>query len=140
MMRRQHSRAKSRREPFTLADFEAARNGTAAPAKGKRHKFGAVAAVDAEGRKFQSTKEARRSVELEQLQRIGEISDLRRQVRYEFVINGCKVCAYDADFVYQRAGREVVEDTKSIETRKNRAYRIKVKLMRAVFGIEVEES
>lgn len=139
-MKPRNKRARSRREPFTLADFTAARDGTAAPPKPK-HKYGAKAASDGEGRKFQSTKEARRSVELDTLVRIGEISELRRQVRFEFVINGHRVCAYDADFVYiDRDGRQVVEDTKSDGTRTNRAYRIKVKLMRAVHGITIVET
>jgi hypothetical protein len=132
-------RAKGKRTAFTLDDYTAARDGTAAP-KAKRHKFGAKSASDGEGRKFQSMKEARRSVDLERLQAIGEISDLRRQVRFDLIVNGFKVCAYDADFVYLEQGRQVVEDTKSEETRKNRVYRIKYKLMQAVHGITIKET
>jgi hypothetical protein len=136
---RKIARAKSKGRSFTLDDYTAARDGTAAP-KTKRHKFGAKAASDGDGRKFQSTKEARRSVDLERLQAIGEISNLRRQVRFELIVNGFKVCAYDADFVYLEDGRQVVEDTKSVATRKNRAYRIKYKLMQAVHGITIRET
>jgi hypothetical protein len=91
--------------------------------------------------KYQSSKEARRSGELDIMQRLGEISDLRRQVRYEFVHNDVHICAYVADFVYRLPnGATVVEDTKSAATRKIRIYRVKIKLMKAFFGIDIVES
>jgi len=88
---------------------------------------------------FDSIKEADRYQELNLMQRYKQIHDLRLQVRYDFVIGGMKVCSYVADFVYTLAGKEIVEDVKSDITRKNRAYRIKCKLMKAIFNIEIKE-
>ncbi len=54
---------------------------------------------------YDSKKEARRGVELEQLEQAGEIVNLRRQV-----------AIYRADFVYERDGRRIVEDVKGYRT------------------------
>lgn len=91
------------------------------------------------GELVDSSKEARRRTDLELLQKAGEITDLQYGVRFDFVINGILVCWYKADAVYKVNGDTVVEDTKSAPTRKNREYRIKCKLMRAVHGIVIRE-
>lgn len=49
-----------------------------------------------------------------------------------------KSCVYIADFVYREDGRQVVEDTKSKET-KTEAYIIKRKLMLLIYGIKIRE-
>ena len=46
---------------------------------------------------------------------------------------------YVADFVYQEQGAQVVEDVKSVVTRKHPVYRLKKHLMKHVHGIEVRE-
>lgn len=96
-----------------------------------------------DGEVFDSQKEARRYEELALLQRAGQISDLKRQVRYELIpaqrIGGKvveKPCAYIADFVYTENGETVVEDTKGFRTRD---YRIKKKLLLYVHGIRIKE-
>lgn len=92
-----------------------------------------------DGIRFDSKKEAHRWSELKLLQRAGQISDLRRQVRHDLVVNGIKICAYVADFTYtdEAAHRPVVEDVKGgIRTRE---YILKKKLMRACLGIEITE-
>ena len=48
------------------------------------------------------------------------------------------ICDYESDFTYRREGKLVVEDVKSKAT-VTYAYRIKKKLMLAVFGIEIQE-
>lgn len=105
----------------------------------KRNKFSAVKTTTADGITHDSKREASRWVHLQTMQRAGLISSLERQVRFQLVVNGHKVCAYVADFVYVEAGARVVEDVKSEITRKRPEYRIKVKLMRAVHGINVRE-
>lgn len=129
-------RARSGSRAFTLADYEAARDGRAP--KPKKEPGAKYRAKQAGG--FASRKEARRADDLAAMERAGLISDLRMQVKFPFVINGHLVCSYVADFVYIEAGAEVVEDTKSPITRKNREYRIKVKLLKAVYGIDIRES
>lgn len=90
---------------------------------------------------YASKKEAKRAQELHLLQKCGEISELREQVKYELVPKQGKersVC-YVADFVYRytATGALVVEDTKGVKTD---AYVIKRKLMLFIHGIKVYES
>lgn len=89
-----------------------------------------------DGITFDSAKEARRWGELQLMLRAGYISDLERQVRFRLDVNGKPVCAYIADFRYQRAGKPVVEDAKGFATPE---YKLKKKLMAAVHSIEIEE-
>ena len=96
-----------------------------------------------DGEVFDSLKEYRRYRELAMLQRAGQISDLKRQVKYELIpsqrIDGKvveKSCAYIADFVYRENGETVVEDTKGFRTKD---YIIKRKLMLHVHGIRIRE-
>lgn len=109
---------------------------TGQPAKPSKYR-NREAQVD--GFRFSSRKEANRYCELKLLKAAGEITDLQLQPRYDMIINGHKVCFYLADFAYRQGGKLVVEDVKSPATRKIPVYRIKVKLLRAVHGIEVVE-
>ena len=112
--------------------------------------------TEVDGIEFMSKKEARRYTELKLLERAGEISDLRLQVKYVLIpaqrepdtvgakggVKKGKViereCSYVADFVYRIAGTsdEVVEDTKGFRTPE---YKIKRKLMLWVHGIRIRE-
>lgn len=93
---------------------------------------------------FDSVLERDRFIILEEDQREGKISDLRRQVKYVLIptqkIGGKVVereCSYIADFVYKLpSGEEVVEDTKGFATKD---FIIKRKLMLQVHGIRVHE-
>lgn len=69
----------------------------------------------------------------------GLIAGLRRQVRFPLKVNGVRVCVYVSDFVYIEGRRRVVEDVKSEFTRKLPVYRLKRKLMLAVYGIAIRE-
>lgn len=97
------------------------------------------------GETFDSQRECNRYCELAMLQKAGEISGLRRQVKYELIpaqkIGGKTVeraTTYIADFVYDEDGRTVVEDVKSPPTR-TPEYKIKRKLMLWRHGIRVRE-
>lgn len=92
---------------------------------------------------FDSRKEYKRWCELVLLQKAGQITDLKRQVKYELIPSqkvGGKVveraCTYVADFVYTDNGKTVVEDTKGYKTKD---YIIKRKLMLYVHGIRIAE-
>ncbi len=87
--------------------------------------------------KFDSKKEAVRWDELLFLQSLGKISGLKRQVTYKFVVNGVKICSYRADFEYVNDGKSVTEDVKGVLTA---MYKIKKKLMKAVFSIDILET
>lgn len=104
-----------------------------------------------EGVVFDSKGELARWEELRLLERAGEIQDLRRQVRYELVVNRVRVGVYVADFEYIQwrslggmrgvpfppLPARVVEDFKGVRTP---AYRLKKKLMLALYGIEILET
>lgn len=100
--------------------------------------------VSLDGMTFDSIKEAKRYRDLSLLQRAGEISDLRCQVKYTLVPSQKKPSGgterpvtYTADFVYKdKDGKEVVEDVKGVRTQQ---YTIRRKLMLWVHGIEVQE-
>lgn len=100
--------------------------------------------ITLDGMTFDSVREARRYRELSLLQRAGEISDLRTQVKYTLIPSQKKPSGgterpvtYTADFVYKdKTGREVVEDAKGMRTQQ---YIIRRKLMLFRLGIEVKE-
>jgi hypothetical protein len=107
-----------------------------------RSKYGAKK-VTVNGITFDSQKEYRRFRELSLLERVGKITELQMQVKFELIpsqrIDGKVVeraCQYVADFVYTENGKKVVEDTKGFKTKD---YIIKRKLMLWVHGIQVKE-
>jgi len=90
---------------------------------------------------FDSIKEAKRYKELKILRKVGAIAFLELQVEYKLEINGEKIGSYFADFVYRESstGILVVEDVKSAFTRKLPVYRLKKKLMKACWDIDINE-
>lgn len=92
--------------------------------------------------KFDSKKEYLRYLVLEDMQRKGEISELKTQVPFvlvpPFQLNGKKYkgIRYIADFVYRKDGKVIVEDTKGYRTD---VYKIKRKLMAYMHKIEIKE-
>lgn len=93
--------------------------------------------TEVDGQSFASKREAKRFSELRLLQKAGQISDLKTQVRSPLDVNGQPVCHYVADFTYTEGGELVVEDSKGYRTPE---FILKSKLMRAVHGIEVRET
>lgn len=108
-----------------------------------------------QGQVFDSSLEMKRWLFLKDAERRGEISSLRRQVEYilipaqyrtevvhlktkdkyvERLIE--KKCSYFADFVYDKDGVAVVEDTKGLRLQD---YVIKRKLMLFLLGIQIRE-
>lgn len=113
----------------------------------RRHKFNAKATV-VDGVRFASQKEARRYQELKLLERVGEITHLVLQPRFDLwaakpLNKGwrdiVKVGAYVADFQYRdqrNGGYTVVEDVKGMKTS---IYQLKKKFAEACHGIEIRE-
>lgn len=92
-----------------------------------------------DGHVFDSQAERNRYRDLKALQMAGEISKLVVHPRYRLFVNGSEVGSYYADFRYvDAAGRQRVEDVKSPVSR-TPVYRLKRRIVRAQFGIEVEE-
>lgn len=108
-------------------------------------KYGAIKTT-VDGIEFHSKHEAVRYGELKVERAAGLIRNLKLQVRYPLVINGVKIADYYADFVYDRTQDmgytwvRVVEDRKSKVTAKDPVYRLKKKLMLAIYGIDIYES
>ncbi len=87
---------------------------------------------------FDSAKEATRYKELRILERAGAIKNLTLQPKYPIIVNDIQICTYIADFTYQtRMGETLVEDCKGVKTP---VYRLKRKLMKAVYGIDILET
>ena len=96
--------------------------------------------TEVDGIVFASKKEANRYQELKMLERAGEIRKLEIQVKYPIVVNNAKICHYIADFRYIdcRFGNQViVEDTKGVKTP---VYKLKAKLMKAIYGMDILET
>ena len=113
-----------------------------------RNKFGARK-IRNEWGEFDSRAEMARYIELVQMQRVGLINGLQRQVRYEIIpaIRVQKEIAlktktkyvervdekaahYTCDFQYYQDGVLVIEDAKSEATRKEKDYVLRRKLMK----------
>lgn len=108
----------------------------------KRSKFGSRK-VTVDNVTYDSIKEYNRYCKLNLLERSGEITGLKRQVKYDLIpsqrINNKVVerpVTYIADFVYRQNGELVVEDVKGFKTKE---YIIKRKLMLYIYGIQISE-
>lgn len=105
---------------------------------------------------FDSKKEHKRFLELDALERAGEISELKRQVEFilipsQLISTGTlRAIKYIADFTYRKDGALVVEDVKPTDRTGNvsksykgtaawHEYMIKKKLMKYVHNIEIKE-
>lgn len=119
----------------------------------KSSKYGAKK-VEYNGMVFDSKRECRRYKELEILQQIGAISELRTQVKFVLIpaqrepdkvgkrggiIKGNLIereVSYIADFVYVENDKTVVEDAKGMRTPE---YILKRKMMLYFYGIRIKE-
>ena len=105
----------------------------------RKNKYGNVKTV-VDGITFDSKLEARRWRQLKFMEFAGEISNLERQVVFPLVINDVKVASMRPDFVYSnKSGVKVIEDAKSVITAKNPVYRLKKKLIKAIYDIDIIE-
>ncbi len=92
-----------------------------------------------DGITFDSKWESERYLYLKSLEKAGRIKDLELQPRYNILVNDQKICAYVADFKYNKENADgiwehIVEDAKGVETPE---FKLKKKLMKAVFDIEI---
>jgi hypothetical protein len=73
--------------------------------------------------------------------RTGEIRNLVLQPKFPLVVNGVHIADYYADFQYEDVSsrKVIVEDFKSEATRKDKTYRLKKKLVEALYGIVIVE-
>lgn len=99
---------------------------------------------------FDSKKEMNRHTMLKKRELAGEISYLKRQVKFTLipaqysVVNGKRTCieravSYYADFTYIENGKLIVEDVKSNVTKALPAYILKRKMMLYFHKIQIKE-
>ena len=87
---------------------------------------------------FDSKREADRYSELRLLVRAGTIRDLELQPEFPVVVNGKKICVYRADFAYHALdGKKTTEDVKGVKTA---VYRLKKRLVEAIYDIRILET
>jgi len=93
------------------------------------------------GIEFDSIKEGDRYLQLRLLLKAAVIKDLELQPKYRFVVHGKEICSYKADFKYFDCEKKewVVEDVKSPITAKLPLYRIKKKMMKIFYDVDVKE-
>ena len=126
--------------------------------KNRKRKYG-NRQVEYDGYTFDSKKEAIRWAELKLMERSGQITDLKRQIRFDLIpmlreesteryVRGPKKgqfkpgkilerpTYYIADFVYTEEGKTVVEDAKGFKTKD---YMLKRKMMLWIHGIKIRE-
>ena len=107
----------------------------------RRNKYGAIR-TKVDGITFHSKKEAARYLELKMLQKGKKIEFLKLQPKFPIDFNGVKICTYIADFSYRDrdTGAIIYEDVKSPATAKLPMYRLKKKLVKARYGIDIKET
>jgi hypothetical protein len=103
-------------------------------------KFGNVR-VEEDGYTFDSKAEYRRYCDLRLRAQVGDIWGLEVHPRYDLIVDGKKVGTYIADFRYHDVlaiypDAWIVEDVKGVKTE---AYRLKKKMMKAQYGIDITE-
>lgn len=105
----------------------------------RRNKFNARK-VTMDGITFDSVAESRRWAELKLLEKAGHIDRLERQLRIPLAVNGVKICTLVIDAAYFEGQKRVYEDTKSRMTRKLPVWRLKAKLLKAIYpNVELRE-
>jgi len=104
----------------------------------KPHKYKAKS-VTVDNILFPSKREASRYGDIKIMLKAGVIQDLTLHPKFPCIVNGLKVCTYIADFSYVRRkdGEVVTEDCKGYRTD---VYRLKKKLVEAIYGIRIIET
>lgn len=109
------------------------------------NKYGAIPAECSQGGEphvHASRKERARCFVLHVREQAGEIECLHvagtgLHLRWPLKVEGVHIADYVPDFVYTEADALVLEDVKGVRTP---VYRIKAKLVKALYGIEVKET
>jgi hypothetical protein len=105
----------------------------------KRHKYGVGKKEDRtlDGIVFDSIREMKRYCELKLMENAGVIERLQLQPKWDLHVKGIKVATYAADFKYYDGKVWVWEDAKGVRTQ---IFNLKVRMLRAEYGIEIKEA
>lgn len=131
---------------FTTTDIHTAEFATGHPLIGTGTLQDRAARSGIAGTWFASTKEGTRYLQLRMLERTGAITDLRCQVEYDLLVvskvdgTAHTVAKWTCDFQYHRGVELLVEDVKSVATRKLPTYRLKRKMFEAIYGLRILET
>lgn len=110
------------------------------PRQDRRSKYGNLK-TEYNGYVYMSKKEANYAQELDYLMKAKDLKEkvisFTRQVPFQVIMNGKKICKYLADFkVIYADGHEEIIDVKGVRTQ---MYSLKKKLVEAQYGIEIIE-
>jgi hypothetical protein len=105
----------------------------------KRPKYGNRKTI-LDGHSFDSAREAREYLYLKAREKAGEISRLELHPVYKFIVEGVNIGRFTPDFQYydNKTKKFHVIDVKSPATASETAFRIRKKLLWALYGIELE--
>lgn len=96
--------------------------------------------VTINGVQFDSKKEAGYYNLLQLKKKAKLIDHFEMQVKYDIIVNGHKIGFYKSDFVTYKDGQVLeVIDVKSEMTKKLPVYRLKKKLIKALYGFDIVE-
>lgn len=99
----------------------------------KKNKYSAKK-TEIDGIIFHSKLEAKHYQILKLRQQIGEIRDLKLQVKFPLDVNESKICTYIADFTFYEDNKFIVADAKGVITE---SFRLKRKLVKAIYGHDI---
>lgn len=106
----------------------------------RRNKYSAEPTT-VDGVKLASKAEARRFRQLQMMERAGAIQDLEVHPRFDLIVAGVKVGVYTADFRYIdcESRKLVVEDVKGGRATITEAYRLRKRIVQALYDVEITE-
>jgi hypothetical protein len=110
------------------------------PRQDRKSKYGNLK-TEYDGYVYMSKKEANYAQQLDYLKKAKDPRDkvisFERQVPFQIILNGVKICKYMADFkVIFGDGHIEIIDVKGVRTQ---TYRLKKKLVEAQYGIVIKE-
>lgn len=88
--------------------------------------------TDANREYMPSMAELKRANQLILLQRAGHISRLQFHPRIDLVVDGTKICTYEADSMYMERGKQIYEDVKPSGDFMEPVAKLKIKLFDAL--------
>ena len=92
-----------------------------------------------DGIQFDSMADAMRYSQLKTKSLIGEVVDLKYHHIFDCIINGVKVCRYEVDFAFiDGEGVQRYEEVKRGTSGKERDWRIRRKLVEALYGVTID--
>ncbi len=96
--------------------------------------------VEINGLKFDSQREAAVFLQYQVLEKAGKVTHLELHPVYKIVINGVKIGRYTPDFQFRETdGKLRVIDVKSPMTAKTAAFRLKKRIVEALYpGVRIE--